>query len=361
MKSTYQICVVPGDGIGQEVIPQAVRVLEAVSRTHDFSFEFIEQPWGSDYYARHGTMMPAGAHEIVASTNATLFGAVGSLSVPDTLSAWGLILTLRRQLNLFVNLRPIRAFPPSPSQTEWSHQKPFKFLIIRENTEGEYSGIGGRIHEGTSYESASGLAVFTRPGIERIVDYAFQRVTAGGLLTSVTKSNALPHTMGLWDDVAEEVAARYPGVTWERMHVDAVAYQMVRAPERFDVVVASNLFGDILSDLGAGLQGTLGLAASGNLNPVRGVGVFEPIHGSAPDIAGKALANPLGAIESAAMMMDFLHQDEAAAAVRNAVDLTITGGNVTPDLGGTRNTSEVADAVIAHLEAYPIESVPNGE
>ena len=204
---------------------------------------------------------------------------------------------------------------------------------------------------GTAAETATHTSVFTRRGIERAVDYAFRAVPAGGLLTSVTKSNALPHTMGLWDEVTAEVAARHPGTRWERMHVDAVAYQMVRAPGRFDVLVASNLFGDILSDLGAGLQGTLGLAASGNVNPGTGVGVFEPIHGSAPDIAGRGVANPLGAINSAAMLLDHIGRAEAADLVRTAVDATLTAGVAPADLGGTCSTSEMGDAVLERIAA----------
>jgi tartrate dehydrogenase/decarboxylase/D-malate dehydrogenase len=227
----------------------------------------------------------------------------------------------------------------------------FNLLIVRENTEGEYIDVGGRPFSGRPSEMAVQVAIFTAAGIERAVEDAFGRVPAGGLLTSVTKSNALPRTMGLWDDIAQAVADRHPDVRWERMHVDAVAFQMVRDPGRFDVLVASNLFGDILSDLGAGLQGSLGFAASGNVNPERGVGIFEPIHGSAPDIAGEGRANPCGAINSVAMLLDFLGETRAAATVTAAVDRTLADGVATPDVGGTATTVEFTDEVLARLSA----------
>jgi tartrate dehydrogenase/decarboxylase/D-malate dehydrogenase len=346
MTESHRICVIAGDGVGGEVVPQAVRVLRAAAAACGFGLAFDEQPWGSAYYREHGRMMPADAAAVVADADATLFGAVGSPDVPDAISAWGLILSLRQQLELYLNLRPVRAVP-RPDRADGG----FGMLIVRENTEGEYVGTGGRLYAGTAAETATHTSVFTRRGIARAVEYAFHVLPEGGLLTSVTKSNALPHTMGLWDEVTTEVAARHPGTRWERMHVDAVAFQMVRAPERFDVLVASNLFGDILSDLGAGLQGTLGLAASGNINPQTGVGVFEPIHGSAPDIAGRGVANPLGAINSAAMLLDHIGRAEAAELVRNAVDATLSAGVTPADLGGTRSTLDMGDAVVERIAA----------
>jgi tartrate dehydrogenase/decarboxylase / D-malate dehydrogenase len=346
MAGHYRICVIPGDGIGLEVIPIAVRALEAAAGSCDIKLTLTEEPWGSAYYLKTGSMMPENGHEIVGRADATLFGAVGSPDVPDTISAWGLILSARQKLDLYVNLRPIRARPASPAVEPRPQERDFNMMIVRENTEGEYSGVGGRLFQGTNRESASAVALFTRHGIERIVDYAFGIVPTGGLLTSVTKSNALPHTMGLWDDVAEAVAARHAQVRWERMHVDAVAYQMVRAPGRFNVLVASNLFGDILSDLGAGLQGSLGIAASGNINPKTGVGIFEPIHGSAPDIAGQGIANPLGAIASAAMLLDFLGEKDAAALVQGGIDAAMSNGALTRDLGGSCSTVDVGDEVV---------------
>jgi tartrate dehydrogenase/decarboxylase/D-malate dehydrogenase len=348
---SYRICVIPGDGIGDEVVPQALRVLDAAAAATGFRVEFDHQPWGSRYYLDTGLMMPADAAAIVADADATLFGAVGSPEVPDRISAWGLILSLRQQLELYLNLRPVRSYPQPHPRSQGGPTPDFSMLIVRENTEGEYVGSGGRLYVGTPAETATHTSIFTRRGIERAVEHAFAAVPDGGLVTSVTKSNALPHTMGLWDEVTADVAARHPGVRWERMHVDAVAYQMVRAPHRFDVIVASNLFGDILSDIGAGLQGTLGLAASGNVNPQTGVGIFEPVHGSAPDIAGRGVANPLGAINSAALLLDHIRQPAAADLVRAAVTQALAVGVATPDLGGSGSTSDLGDAVLAGIEA----------
>ncbi len=349
MSHTYRISVIPGDGIGQEVTPQAVRVLEAAAAKRGFNLEFQTEPWGSEYYLKHGRMMPEDAHETVTSTDATLFGAVGSPAVPDSISAWGLIITLRQQLDLYLNLRPIRRVAVSASDRSAAGDRAVDMLIVRENTEGEYIRAGGRLFVGTDHEIATQVSIFTARGIARAVDQAFEMVRKGGLLTSVTKSNALPETLGLWDDVVERVAARHPAIRWERMHVDAVAYQMVRAPERFDVLVASNLFGDILSDLGAGLQGSLGLAASANINPERKIGIFEPVHGSAPDIAFKGIANPIGAIRSAAMLLEFVGEPAAAEDIQQAVDAALAAGVGTADLGGSCTTSETGDEIVGRL------------
>lgn len=345
MSGSYRICVIPGDGIGRETIPQALRVLEVAAARHDIRLSLEEFMWGSDYYLHNGRMMPSDGLQKLADADATLFGAVGSPRVPDEVASQGLILSIRQELDLYVNLRPIR----NQSRVRGSSGREFDLLIIRENTEGEYSGMGGRTFRDTSREIASSVTVFSRVGTERIIDFAFRQVRPGGLLTSVTKTNAMPHTMGLWDDVTQEVAYRYPDVAWERMHVDAVAYHLVRSPERFDVIVASNLFGDILSDIGAGIQGTLGLAASANINPERRIGVFEPIHGSAPDIAGREIANPLGTISAAAMLLDFLGETGAANLIKKAVDNTIDGSVQTPDLGGTHTTSQVGSEVLRRI------------
>lgn len=349
MSRAHRICVIPGDGIGKEVTPQAVRVLDAVAASYDFEFEFDVQPWGSDYYLREGRMMPEDGHEVVANSEASLFGAVGSPEVPDAVTAWGLILSTRQRLDLYLNLRPIRSFPLAERHVGPRYDDPYDMLIVRENTEGEYVGLGGRLFGDTQREMASQVSVFTRYAIDRAVDYAFRAVPPNGLLTSVTKSNALPYTMGLWDEVSEDVAARYPDQRWERMHVDATAYQMVRAPQRFDVIVASNLFGDILSDVGAGLQGSLGLAASANINPESNIGIFEPIHGSAPDIAGKGIANPFGSVTSAAMLLDFIGEGAAAESVRAAVDDCLIAGVATADLGGGCSTVEIGDELVKRL------------
>ncbi len=353
MSRTYRICVIPGDGIGQEVTQQALRVLDAAASRHGLAFDFEAEAWGSDYYLAHGRMMPEDASETVASCDATLFGAVGSPAVSDAVSARGLIIRIRQELDLYLNLRPIRRVPTQAAEESAGGERAMDMLIVRENTEGEYIGVGGRLFAGTDREIATQVSIFTSHGIERAADYAFTMVPTGGLLTSVTKSNALPETLGLWDDVIERVAARHPTVRWERMHVDAVAYQMVRAPQRFDVLVASNLFGDILSDLGAGLQGSLGLASSANINPETRVGVFEPVHGSAPDIAFKGIANPIGAIRSAAMLLEFIGEASAADGVQRAVDATLRAGVATADLGGSCTTSEMGDEVLARLAAEP--------
>jgi tartrate dehydrogenase/decarboxylase/D-malate dehydrogenase len=345
MSRSYRICVIPGDGIGRETIPISVRVLEAAATAHGIRVSLEELDWGSDYYLRTGRMMPADGHQKLAQADATLFGAVGSPQVPDEIASRGLILSIRQVLDLYVNLRPIQR----GIRVNGGNSREPDLLIVRENSEGEYLGIGGRIFTGAPREIANSVAVFSRFGVERIIDFAFRQAAAGRLLTSVTKTNAMPHTMGLWDDITVEVARRYPSVRWERMHVDAVAYHMVRDPERFGVIVASNLFGDILSDIGAGLQGTLGIAASGNINPERRIGVFEPVHGSAPDIAGQGIANPLGAVNSAAMLLDFLGETGAASLIRNAAASTLRSPIRTPDLGGRYSTSQVGDEVLRRM------------
>lgn len=347
--SRYRVCVIPGDGIGPEVVRQALRVLDRVSTLHGFEVELSEMPWGSAYYLETGRMMPADGADVVAAADATLFGAVGSPDVPDDVTVWGLVLPLRHQLDLYVNLRPIRQ-PPGLPGPGFARPEDVDWLIVRENTEGEYTGIGGRLRRGTDDETAVHTSVFTARGTRRILEFAFAQA-GEGLLTSVTKSNALPHTMPFWDEMTERVAAEYPTVRWERMHVDAVAHKMIVEPGHFKTIVASNLFGDILSDLGAGLQGSLGLAASANLNPERGIGMFEPVHGSAPDIAGRGIANPAGAILSVAMMLDFLAQPDAAAGLRTAIDTVVARGETTPDLGGTCTTDEFTDEVLAALGA----------
>jgi tartrate dehydrogenase/decarboxylase/D-malate dehydrogenase len=347
--TTHRICVIPGDGIGPEVVTEALRVLDRLAVLHRFRVAIEEMPWGSAYFRKHGRMMPADAADVVADADATLFGAVGSPDLPDDVTVWGLVLPLRHQLDLYVNLRPIRRPPGLPAEG-YGGPGDVDWLIIRENVEGEYSGAGGRLRRGTDEETAVHTSVFTARGTRRILDYAFAQA-GDGLLTSVTKSNALPHTMTFWDEMTERVAAEHPTVRWERMHVDAVAYKMIVSPGHFDTIVASNLFGDILSDLGAGLQGSLGLAASANLNPERGIGMFEPVHGSAPDIAGQGIANPVGAMLSVAMMLDFLVVPAAASALRTAIDRAIAAGATTPDLGGACTTSEFTDEVLATLDA----------
>jgi len=346
----YRIAAIPGDGVGPEVIAEGRRVLDRAASSYGFEIEWTELPWGSEHYRRHGVMMPSDGMEMVRSHDAIYFGAVGSPDVPDHVAVWGLVLGLRRELDLYVNLRPIKLFPGVPSPIKAAPED-VDIVFVRENTEGEYSRLGGRFRAGLTGETAVENSLFTRVGIERIARYAFDLAKArGGLLTSVTKSNALTHGMVLWDEVVESVATDYPGIRWERMLVDACAYRMVKEPGHFDVMVGSNLFGDILTDLGAALQGSLGLAASANLHPGSALpGLFEPVHGSAPDIAGKGIANPIGAIWSGALMLRHLGEPHAADAVVNAVEAALADGVRTPDLGGGATTASMGDAVLSRL------------
>jgi len=346
----HKIAVIPGDGVGPEVIAEGRRVLNRAASLCDFEIAWSELPWGSDYYRRHGTMMPADAFDVVREHEAVYFGAVGSPDVPDDVTVWGLVLALRKELDLYVNLRPVKLFPGVPTPVKATPEQ-IDFVFVRENTEGEYSRLGGRFRPGMPEETAVENSLFTRRGIERIARYAFELArTRNALMTSVTKSNALTHGMVLWDEVVARVARDYPDVRWERMLVDACAYRMVREPGRFGVLVGSNLFGDILTDLGAALQGSLGLAASANINPeANEPGLFEPVHGSAPDIAGKGIANPIGAIWSGALMLRHLGEQKAADAVDAAVASALAAGAHTPDLGGTATTKDVGAAVLSYL------------
>jgi tartrate dehydrogenase/decarboxylase / D-malate dehydrogenase len=343
----HRICVIPGDGIGPEVIAQGLRALENACAARAVTLDIEEHAWGADYYARYGRMMPANALSVVEGFDAIYFGAVGSPEVADHVTVWGLLMPIRKHLDLFVNVRPIRSFAGVKARHDGSPQN-VDMVIIRENAEGEYANVGGRMYPGEN-EIAIQTSVFTRRGTSRIIDYAFRQATPQGGVQSITKSNALAYSMTMWDEVTREVSARYPDIPCERLHVDAAAYRMVIAPDTFHTVVASNLFGDILSDLGAGLLGSLGLAASANLNPDQSRGLFEPVHGSAPDIAGRGHANPLGAILSGAMMMEFLGEKQVATDLREAVSKVIAAGIGTPDIGGTCSTRELADEVLQAL------------
>lgn len=343
----HSVCVIPGDGIGREVVSQGLRVLEKACALHQVALAVEEFPWGAAYYGQTGRMMPADAVGTVEQFDAIYFGAVGSPEIPDDVASWGLLMPIRKHLDLYVNVRPIRCFR-GVRTVRAANPEEIDILIVRENTEGEYANVGGRLYEG-DHEIAVQTSVFTRRGTTRIIDYAFAQATGDRGVQSITKSNALAYSMTLWDEVAREVAAGYPDVPWERLHVDAAAYRMVTEPHRFKVMVASNLFGDILSDLGAGLLGSLGLAASGNLNPRESRGLFEPVHGSAPDISGQGIANPVGSIISGAMMLDFLGENAAAGAVRGAVEQVLAQGIGTPDIGGDCSTSELADEIAGIL------------
>jgi tartrate dehydrogenase/decarboxylase / D-malate dehydrogenase len=342
---THRIAVIAGDGVGPEVIAEARKAVDALGLELDWN----ELPWGSAHYHETGAMMPADALEVVRGQDAVLLGAVGDPSVPDHVTLWGLLLPLRQGLDLWANLRPARLLDGVPSPLAGSPA--VDMLFVRENTEGEYSGVGGRAHTGHPHEVGIETAVFTREGIRRVVEHAFELAEGRrGSLASATKSNASRYGYVLWDEVVEELAAEHPDVTVERTLVDALAAKMVRNPLSLDVVVASNLFGDVLTDIAAELQGGMGMAASANVAPGSATpGIFEPVHGSAPDIAGKGIANPLGAIWSASLMLEHLGEGDAAARLLTAVGSVCREGIRTRDLGGRASTTEVGEAVAARV------------
>jgi tartrate dehydrogenase/decarboxylase/D-malate dehydrogenase len=345
----YRVAVIPGDGIGREVIPAALSVLERAAERSGFSLETEAFSWGCEHYLRTGRMMDADGLRILAGFDAIYLGAVGSPEVPDHVSLWELILPIRQRFDQYVNLRPMRLLPGVPCPLAGRGPADIDMVCVRENSEGEYTGAGRRLGEGTAGESAEETAVFTRRGIERIARYAFALAARRPrrLLASATKSNALRHSMVLWDEVVEAVARDYPTVSVRKYHVDALAARMVSHPETLDVIVGSNLFGDILTDLGAAISGSLGLAPGANLNPERRFpSMFEPIHGSAPDIAGRGIANPIGAIWAGALMLEHLGQREAHDLVVGAIEGVLAEGTCrTPDLGGRATTEELARAV----------------
>jgi tartrate dehydrogenase/decarboxylase / D-malate dehydrogenase len=349
----FTIASIAGDGVGQEVVPAGLRVLEAVAaRNGAFALDVEHLPWGSDYYQRTGRMMPEDGLSFLRRFDAIYLGAVGSPSVPDHVTLWGLLLPIRQRFNLYVNVRPVKLFAGVRCPLRDREPGDIDMLCIRENTEGEYAGAGGRIHTGFGHEVAIQADIFTREGVAKVARYAFeQAVGRRKHLTSITKSNASPYAFVLWDDVVAEVAAEFPDIAVQRILVDAAAAYFVTRPQIFDVVVASNLFGDILTDLGAAIQGSMGLAASANINPDGGYpGMFEPVHGSAPDIAGKGIANPIGAIWAGALMLENLGETDASKAVLKAMESVLEEGKVrTRDLGGSSSTEEVADAVISSL------------
>lgn len=350
MTRTHRIALLPGDGIGADVVAASWSVLQAAAGRFGFALEGTEFPWSCDWYLAHGAMMPADGIATLAAFDAIYLGAVGwPARVPDSVSLHGLLLPIRKAFDLYVNARPHRLLAGVKGPLGG---KAFDILCIRENTEGEYSGAGGRVHQGTPDEVAVETSIFTRRGVERILRYGFEAARRRrGRLASVTKSNAQKYSMVFWDEVTEALAAEYPDVAVTRFHVDAMAARFVTHPETLDVVVASNLFGDILTDLGAALQGGLGFAASANVNPAGGVpSMFEPVHGSAPDIAGRGIANPLATIWAGALMLEHLGEAEAAAAVIAAMEqVTAAAAVLTPDMGGNATTAAVAGAVIAAL------------
>ena len=346
--TAYKIAVIPGDGIGREVMPEGVRVLEAVGAKHGLHFHWQEFPWSCDWYKAHGKMCPDDAPQILRQFDAIFFGAVGNPAiVPDHISAWGLLINFRRWFDLYVNLRPVRLFQGLPCPLAGRKPGEIDYFVVRENTEGEYGSVGGRMFEGTEREVVTQLAVFSRKGVDRILDYAFELAKKRkNHVTSCTKSNGISITMPYWDERFAEAKKRHPGVRADQFHVDGLSIQMVLNPDRFDVIVASNLFGDILSDLGPATAGTIGIAPSGNINPARTApSIFEPVHGSAPDIAGKKIANPVAQIWSGALMLEHLGHAEAAADVVRAIERVIVEGPHTPDMKGKASTAEVGTAV----------------
>jgi len=351
----HKIAAIPGDGIGPEVIAAGLEVLETCAgRDGGFSLQVEHFDWGSDYYKKHGAMMPEGGADRLRAFDAIYFGAVGAPDIPDHITLWGLRLAICQPLDQYANVRPTRILPGITSPLRHVTGPELDWVIVRENSEGEYAGVGGRVHKGLPEEVATDVAMFTRSGVARIIRFAFAlaRSRPRKLLTVVTKSNAQRHGMVMWDDIAAEVAGEFPDVTWDKMLVDAMTMRMTLRPETLDTIVATNLHADILSDLAAALAGSLGIAPTANLNPERKTpSMFEPIHGSAFDITGKGIANPVGTFWTGVMMLDHLGEKAAAARVMKAVErVTADKALHTPDLGGKATTRQVTDAVKRALE-----------
>ena len=351
--ATYRIAVIAGDGIGKEVIPAGMAAIDAATRGSDVKLSFTEFPWGCEFYVANHRMLDEDAFEQLATFDAIYLGAIGAPTVPDHISAGDMILPLRKVFEQYVNLRPMRLLPGLSSPLANRSPADIDMVCVRENSEGEYAAVGGRLHVGTPHEIAEQTAIFTRHGIERIVRYAFEIAAKRPrrMLQSATKSNALRYGMVLWDEVAEGVSKDYPSVDFRKYYVDAIAARMVTHPGTLDVIVASNLFGDILTDLGAAISGSLGIAPGANINPERDhPSMFEPIHGSAPDIAGKGVANPIGAIWAGAMMLDHLGHKDLHDRIVGAIERVVASGKSrTPDLGGSATTTELANAIRAEI------------
>lgn len=345
----YHIASISGDGIGKEVMPQGVKVLNVVADvTQSYKIDWVDFPWGSEYYLSNGEMMPTDGLKRLQEFDAIYFGAVGWPEVPDHITLWGLRLPICQGFQQYANVRPSLLYPGVKSPLAGKDPGEIDFVVVRENTEGEYAGVGGRAQKGTNQEVATETSVFTRKGVERVICYAFELAAKRRKkVSSVTKSNAQRYGFVLWDEVFQVVSTEYPQVKTERVLVDAMAARFVLHPESLDVVVASNLHGDILTDLGGAIVGSLGMAPSGNINPERDYpSMFEPVHGSAPDIYGKGIANPIGMFLSGAMMLDFLGESEAGKLIENAVRETTSQGILPPDVGGQANTGEVTQFVI---------------
>ena len=352
---TYEIAVIPGDGIGPEVIAEAVKVLKAVSAADGrFDMHFTEFPWGCEYYLKTGQMMPDNGIEVLSKYDAILLGAVGYPGVPDHISLRELLLRIRHEFDQYINLRPVKLLDGAPCPLAGINREDIDMIFIRENSEGEYAGSGAWLYKDQPEEVVIQNSVFSRKGCERVIRYAFELAKREGRsLTSVSKANALNYSMVFWDQIFEEVSREYPEVETRHLLVDAAAMFMVRDPKRFDVVVTSNLFGDILTDLGAAISGGMGLAAGANINPERRYpSMFEAIHGSAPDIAGRNIANPLASIWTAGQMLDFFGYKEWGAKIVDSIEkMLVRKRALTPDLGGTSSTSECGDEMVRILQS----------
>lgn len=356
---TYRIATIPGDGIGKEVIPAGRRILEVLAKnSNEFAFEFEDFDWGADYYRQHGVMMPDDGLDAIRDKDAILFGSAGDPDIPDHITLWGLRLKICQGFDQYANVRPTRILPGIDAPLKRCKQEDLDWIIVRENSEGEYSGVGGRAHQGHPLETAMDISILTRTGVERIMRYAFRLAQSRPrkLLTVITKSNAQRHAMVMWDEVALKISKEFPDVVWDKELVDAATARMVNHPASLDTIVATNLHADILSDLAAALAGSLGIAPTGNIDPERRYpSMFEPIHGSAFDIMGKGLANPIGTFWSVVMLLEHLGETLAAAKVMNAIEaVTATPELHTRDLGGQASTAAVTAAVCTLIEKAPV-------
>jgi len=354
MKS-YKIATIAGDGIGKEVVPESLKVLKETAKKHQFQIQFDEFEFAScDYYQKHGKMLPNDWKEKIGGHDAIFFGAVGDPSkVPDHISLWGLLLKFRREFDQYINLRPVKLFDGVPCPLANKKPGDINMLIVRENTEGEYSSVGGRMFKDTKREIAIQETIMSRHGVDRVQKYAFELAKSSGRkkVTNATKSNGISITMPFWDERFEQIKKSYPDIKTDQFHIDILTARFVLTPEWFDIVVASNLFGDILSDLGPACTGTIGIAPSGNINPEKKYpSLFEPVHGSAPDISGKGIANPIGQIWSGALMLDHLGEKEASKSIIDSIEKTLSvKKNRTKDLDGTSNTIQCAKAVLNNI------------
>ncbi|MBU2582652.1 MAG: tartrate dehydrogenase [Alphaproteobacteria bacterium] len=350
---TYSVATIPGDGIGQEVIPAGVEIVEAAGRKFGFEIKWTDFDWSCDRFRTTGAMMPENGIEILKPFDAIYLGAVGYPGVPDHISLWGLLIPLRREFDQYINMRPVRLMPGVVSPLRDRGPEDIDFVVVRENTEGEYSSVGGRMYGGTEREFVVQQAIFSRIGTDRVMRYAFELAKSRNRkkVTSATKSNGISHSMPYWDERFAAISADYPEIATDAFHIDILVAHFVRNPDWFDVVVASNLFGDILSDLGPAIAGSIGIAPAANINPERKFpSMFEPVHGSAPDIAGKGIANPVAAIWTASMMLDHLGEPEAGAAVLQAIEAALADPDArTGDLGGKANTKACTQAVLSKL------------